>query len=363
MCYLSKSYGGSLSNMVINAAYYCYTIYDCKHNMYYSGSRGVEGRSTHDLGDGYFTSSSVQDFVTRFKNEPHHFKFVVEYFQTRRDALLAEIAYHLDLNVAKHSQFYNAANADMTYCGAGSLLCKDSTGKIYRVSVQEYATGAHKHVCNGRMIARLKSDGSTHSILKTDFDPKIYTTQFADHVSCYDNVLHKKRRIPSNVFYSDPNRFVGITKGLTTWVDKQTNQTVFLTTEEYDKDPDRYEGFTKDKVVIKQDGKTVYYTKEEFKASGIKHPNKGGVGVYDVEDRCCKRISKIEYESNKQRYANTCATHFLIIDGIFFKSRESAEAYYKTSRGKYFPRLLLKDLHQFDKAIKVISREDHMKGK
>lgn len=338
--HLKETYGGSADNMNTNAAYYCYTIYDRLHGMYYSGSRGVEGTAEHDLLSRYFTSSKVVDFKNRMMKDPSAFDIYVEYFKTRADAFEAEVKFHKKHKVGHSKEFYNVAAAGGSNCGAGSVLCKKDDGTIYRVSKAEFKSGKHRHISKGRMCVRLM-DGTTVSIPKEEFNPQIHRTQFADHVLCYDSLLGKKRRIPKEEFDADPNRYVGHTTGKGVFKDIETGKNVMIPCEEAARSP-RYVGCT----------------------AGSKNPglNKNRVVVYDTECRRYTQISVDERRANPTRYANTMTTHFIKLDGILFFERRAADRYYRQTRGRALPRVLIKDLASVDPNIIVISREDHMRG-
>jgi len=201
------TYNGTVNNENLNSAYFCYMIYDRKYNMFYSGSHGVEGRTTHDLFTGYYTSSSVTDFQKRMKDSSEEFKYIIEYFKTRKLAFEAEAQLHKLYNVAKSKYFYNSQNCGETQnCGAGSTSCRDSTGQIYRVSSAEYKTGNHVHACAGKMVVRLKYDNNkTISIDKSEFDPTFHLTQFENYVLCRDLLNNKQVRIPREQFYNEFN--------------------------------------------------------------------------------------------------------------------------------------------------------------
>ena len=360
--YLEESYNGSLSNMLENSAYYCYTLKDTKTGKFYSGSRGVEGSNKHDLLVKYYTSSTVVDFKDRLKKFPNAFEYRVEYFKTRGDAFAAEKDFHQRHHVGKNPSFLNSVTAGGTNCGAGSVLCKDADGNVYRVSVEEYATGKHIHVSKGMM--NIRTDSGIKKIYITDFDPGIHSSEFKDYVLARDTVSGQTCRIPKSVFESD-SRYVGITKGFIVAYDTDTGARVLITKEEFENSNGRYVGNTSGLVpVIDQTtGEKKLIEKENYDKSLYKHHNTGNVVVYSLSKRKNVTISKEEYQINFNDYANLTTKVFYKVDGKFFKSKDLLDRYYRETRGKTVLKISQFEMSKKFNDIETISRKEHEDGK
>lgn len=361
--YLYETYGGQKTNMLLNSVYYCYTIYDTIYGKFYSGSRGVEGTNTHDLLSRYFSSSTVIDFVERMEINPELFKIYVEYFSSRADAFDAERAYHRKFNVGKNQLFYNAINASGTNCGAGSTLCRSDDGTIYRVSVEEYSTGNHKHVSSGMMNIRTES-GEIKKIKVSDYNSNQHISEFKDYVVCVDTITGKSKRIPKDEFYSN-TRYVGITKGKVSAKNKKTGEISIVDSTEFHKKDSEYVGITygEFKVIDRRTGEKRMISKGEYDSTIYKHSNENRVAVYSLLHRKNMQISSDEYRANSDNYANLSTKCFYIVDNLFFKSKDLLDIYYrKTRNGKTVLKTKQNDMTKKFPDIKVITKEQHQNG-
>lgn len=360
--YLKESYNGSLTNMLTNSAYYCYTLKDTETGKFYSGSRGVEGRNEHDLLVKYFTSSTVIDFKNKLKKFPELFEYRIEYFKTRSDAFEAEKSFHQRHQVGKNPSFLNSLTAGGTNCGAGSVLCKDDEGNTYRVSVEEFATGKHMHVSKGMM--NIRTEKGIKKIYTIDFDPSIHSTEFKDYVLALDSVTGKTCRIPKSVFESDC-RYVGITKGLVVAFDTDTKSRVSITKEEFENSNGRYVGNTFGLVsVIDQiTGEKKLVEKGNYDKGLYKHHNTGNVVVYSISKRKNVTIRKEEYQTNSNDYANLTTKVFYKVDGKFFKSKDLLDQYYRKTRNKTVLKVSQFEMSTKFSDIETITKEDHENGK
>lgn len=360
--YLLESYNGSPTNMLTGAAYYCYTLKDIETEKYYSGSRGVEGKSEHDLLVKYFTSSTVVDFKEKLKTSPDLFEYRIEYFKTRTDAFAAEKLFHHKHQVGKNPNFMNSLSAGGSNCGAGSVLCRDSNGNIYRVSIEEFATGNHKHVSKGMM--NIRTDFGVKKIQVSDFDPLVHYTEFNDYVLSLDTVTGKSCRIPKKLFQTDP-RYVGITAGKVVAYDTTTSKRVIVTQEEFDNSDGKYVGHTTGLVPVidRETGKKKIVKKENYDKTLYKHHNTGNVVVYSLVKRKIVTISKEEYYSNSNDYANQTTKVFYKVDGKFFKSKKLLDQYYRKTRGKTLLKIGQFDMSKQFEDIVTITRKEHENGK
>jgi hypothetical protein len=348
--------------MLANSAYYCYTLRDKETGKFYSGSRGVEGSNKHDLLIKYFTSSTVIDFKEKLKKFPHLFEFRVEYFKTRSDAFIAEKAFHQKHQVGKNPNFLNSFTSGGSNCGAGSVLCKDNNGNTYRVSVEEFSTGKHQHVSKGMM--NIRTEAGIKKIYTDEFDSSIYTSEFKDYVLAIDTKTKKTCRIPQSLFSSD-DRYVGITKGLVVAYDTLYGSTVTVTQEEFKNSNGRYVGNTFGLVpaIDRSSGEKILVEKENYNKSLYKHHNTGCLVVYSISQRKIVKISNKDYQENINNYANLTTKVFYEVDGIFFKSKELLDIYYRNTRGKTILKVRQYDISKKFNDIKTITRKEHENGK
>lgn len=360
--YLEESYGGESNNMLERSTYYCYTIYDSKLEMFYSGSRGVENSSNHDLLIKYFTSSTVIDFVKRLKENPEEFSYKIEYFKSREDAFLAEKIFHNIHSVGKNPFFLNSISSGGSNCGAGSVLCKDSDGNTYRVSIKEYANGNHKHISSGMM--NIRTHDGIKRINKDAYDSKIHITEFKNYVVALDKITGKTCRIPKDKFESN-DRYVGLTKGLVVAIDIATDKKIVITKDEFDNNKNKYVGNTYGliPVIERLTNKKLMVKKEDFDKQSFRHFNEGKLTVYSLNDRKIVKITKDEYDKNSSLYSNLCTRYFFEVDGIFFKSKDLLHIYYKKTRGKGVLGLKSSEIELKFIDIHIITREGHMNGK
>lgn len=362
------TYNGTIENELSESAYYCYMIYDKKYNMFYSGSHGVEGRATYDLLDKYFTSSAVTDFRERLKKSSEEFTYTIEYFRTRKLAFEAEANLHQTYNVAKSKYFYNSQNCGAEQnCGAGSTLCRDEHGKIYRVSSKEYKQGNHKHACAGKMVVRLIYDNNrTVSIDKSEFDPKYHLTQFENYVLCKEITTNKQVRIPKEQFdLGKDTKYVGITAGKVSAFDLVENKKCSITQEVFSSNPSRYVGITKGQfpVIDILSGKTVVIKKEVYNKLIHRHYNVGTTTQFSLIAKKNVKITTDEYTKNKGRYANTCTKYFFIVNGTILKNKLDLEMYVQTHYNiKIDKKIKSNELSKAHSFITVISKEQYING-
>ena len=362
--YLECTYGGSTFNELTAGCFFCYTIFDIEKDMYYSGSRGTAKSTEHDLLKNYFTSSKTKDFKFRLRNNRTNFKFRIEYFKSREEAFLAEEAFHRKYDVQKNPSFYNAVNASAKWgekaAATGTVLCLDQNGKSYRVSIDEYKSGRHKHISSERMNVRSK-DGSMKKIYVKDFNPEIHTTQFAGHVSCIDKETGLKRRIPKDEFISS-SRFVGLTSGKAVLKNLITGKNETIPVHKIDKNV--HVGATSGKTCVrnKETGVKITINSADYDREKYKHLNKGKVAVFSLSLKKNIQINVDEFNLNRADYANTGTKVFFKFDGAFLKSRKELENYYYKKVNKHLPRIKAHLLSTFDPNIEVISKDEYCKN-
>jgi hypothetical protein len=360
--YLQESYNGSPTNMLINSAYYCYTLRDTNTGKFYSGSRGVEGSNKHDLLTKYFTSSTTIDFVQKLKEHPKMFEYKIEYFKTRGLAFEAEKLFHKKHQVGKNPLFINSISAGGTNCGAGTVLCKDASGNTYRVTVEEFATGKHLHISKGMM--NIRTDDGIKKIYVEDFDPNTHITEFKNHVLALDTTTGDTCRISKIIFDSNP-KYVGITKGKVVAYDTITGKRVTIPKSEFDNSTGRYIGHTFGliPVIDKVTGEKKIVEKKKYDKDLYKHHNTGNVVVYSLVDRKIVTVSKEEYQTNSSNYANLTTKVFYKVDGKFFKSKDLLDEYYRETRGKTVLKVSQYNMSAKFSDIETIPKEEHENGK
>lgn len=333
MDYLSQSYGGSSIPLYPDKGFCCYTIYDEKRNKYYSGMKSYVGRE-HPVGKTYFTSSTVTDFRTRFSKNPEQFQISVEYFATLIDMVNAEKLFHKKFNVGRNKAFYNAISSSGSNCGAGSVLCKDSDGAVYRVSIEEYKTGKHNHVCKNRMLVYI--DGQSHltSISKDDFDPTRMKTQFEGYVLCFDTETNKNTRIKKEIFEKYPLRYWGITKGQRTAKRIKDGKKITFNDRSYNKDEFYFDCIAKT-IKVYDIHEKIYksITKDEYqKGNGrYQHVNAGFLNRIDLVLMQKRRIPRAEYEHTPNIFASLNADCYYVYEGQIFGSWVKLSRHLKVS--------------------------------
>lgn len=336
MDYLKESYGGLAYNEYDDRCFYCYTIFDIEYNMFYSGYKTNNTSGIPCIGKTYFTSSTVTDFKTRFKTHPEKFKINYEFFRNAASAASAEKEFHRKHDVGRSVHFYNVINSGGSTCGAGSLLCRNNDGTIYRVSTQEYKLGHHKHVSADRMNVLDKNTGKIRKIRKSEFDASTMVTQFSNHVVCYDNEKQCSRRIPREEFYSNGNRYNGITHGTFVVHNKTTGEPVVLKAgTKYDKNIYENRGKAHTVKVYSPDGNKINISREEYKnnKSKFKHTNSLFLNRIDIITGQKRKVSREEYDNNPNQFADLNAKFYYIVDEQTFASWRKLTVHFNI--GKY----------------------------
>jgi len=299
------TYGGLQSNPLESSCYYCYLIFDKECSMYYSGVKTKHRTNKHGLLTTYFTTTSVTDFKKRLIEQPGNFSYKIEYFRTKEEAFDAERRYHDRYDVSRRSDFYNVINASGSNCGAGSVLCMYDNGTTYRVSVEEYQNGKHKHISTSMMNVYDLND-NLMKIHIDDFDPKLHRKELQGFVHALHIPSGNTKRIPREKFIIS-EEYIGITKGRVSCLNIRTGECSMVPITEFN-DNDELVGVTNGKVAVvhKSGGDYILVDKDEYAASKeiFVHPNKGFVVVYDNIDKMNVRVTINEYKKNKHRYTN-----------------------------------------------------------
>lgn len=335
--YLNETYNGFLINPNKNVSYYCYTIKDLENNMYYSGSRTCYD-DIHDLSINYFTSSSVLDFVKRFKTDKNKFKLYVEYFNTLEDSKKAEVDYHKKFNVGQNSSFYNVINASGTLAGTGSLLCKSKDNKIYRVSKLEYTLNRekHNHVSKGKINVYDLQTNKIIKINKYEFNSTLHKHELTDKVHVYDTINNVYKRVSKEIFNTD-STLVGCTKGYVHAYNKLTNKLVKIQNSEYSKDLHYTDSTGKVTAYDKVTNEKVRIDKAHYKLNKDKyyHSNTGKIVVFSKELNRYISILRNEYTLNKDKYLNSTSQTITVYDKITKEKIKLLRNDYINNKDKY----------------------------
>lgn len=326
---LNETYEGSTTPYADDHGFCCYTIYDKEYEMYYSGMKAYQGDS-HPVGITYFTSSTVVDFKTRFKNNTTNFEVKVEYFDTLAKAVEAEKKFHTKFNVGKNPKFYNVQISGGSHCGAGTVLCAKGDGTYYRVSMQEYAKGGHRHTVKGTFLVRTGHNQTLRRVSKAEYIPSIMRKQFEDHILCYDNVSNRNRKIPREEFLSNPDRFVGITKGKCVVYDKVTHEKIIIDAGTMNPATHYSKAKAKTIKVISMDGSIKTINSEDYDKTStqFKHVNSSFVVRVNLLTMQIERVSRVDYHQNPNIYADLRAkSYFETKDGIFGSWRKLTKYY------------------------------------
>lgn len=333
MDYLNDTYGGSPSPHYTDYGFCCYTIYDREYDMYYSGMKAYQGAS-HPVGVTYFTSSTVIDFKSRFKNNTANFDIKVEYFPTLEKTVRAEKEFHAKFNVGKNPKFYNVAISGGSYCGAGTVLCAKGDGTYYRVSIQEYAKGGHRHTVKGTFLVRMLEDGHLCRVTLSDFDPVTMSKQFDKHVLCYDSLFNRNRRIPRLEFEMHPDRYTGITKGKCTVFDKRTHEKITIPAGSLNPEFHYTKGKPKTIKVINNDGDIVNIDVESYYRGHPEYKHLNSLYVVRVNLLTMKRerVKISDYNQNPNIYADLRAKYYYQTDHGIFGSWTKLTQHYGVSK-------------------------------
>lgn len=337
MDYLKETYGGYEKNSLIGRCYYCYTIHDKINNKYYSGFKTRHNTDKHGLLDSYFTSSSVIDFRNRLMNEPENFEYYIEYFNTAEDAAEAERFFHRKHNVGKNPKFYNAISSGGSVCGSGSVLCKDSSGNTYRVSLEEYSKGIHKHVSCEKMNVILKSTGEKIKINIRDYDESKHIKELEGMVHVYDLYDKKFKRIKKEDYINGNGRYVGTTLGKVSVYD-MNNNLVQISTEEYKNNNHLYRHPNDGILTVKnKNGETVKVSSSIYNTNRNEflHHNSGMIVVKDKETGVPVRIGKQEYLENKTKYENNASNNYPCFDSLTGERVNISIDEFKSNRERY----------------------------
>lgn len=333
MDYLIENYGGSTISHHTDYGFCCYTIYDREYDMYYSGMKAYQGQD-HPVGKTYFTSSTVIDFKSRFKNQPNNFDVKVEYFSTLEETVLAEKEFHARFDVGKNRKFYNVQISGGSHCGAGTVLCAKGDGTYYRVSMQEYAKGGHRHTVKGTFLVRMHIDGRLCRVHPAEFDPALMTKQFDNHVLCYDSVFKRNRRIPKSEFELYPERYVGITKGTCTVYDKRTHEKITIPAGRLNPETHYTKAKPKTIKVVNADGDIININADSYHKghSEYKHLNSLYVVRFNLITQKRERVIKEDYYRNPNIYADLRAKHYYETEHGIFGSWVKLTQHYRVSK-------------------------------
>ena len=319
MHYLNETYNGSSTPYYPDHGFCCYTVYDREYDMYYSGMKAYQGAS-HPVGTTYFTSSTVVDFKSRLKNQPHNFEIKVEYFPTLDATVQAEKEFHARFNVGKNPKFYNVQISGGSHCGAGTVLCSKGDGTYYRVSMQEYAKGGHKHTVKGTFLVRMNENNRLCRVSQSEFDPTTMTKQFDKHVLCYDLVFKRNRRIPKSEFDLHPDRYIGITKGQCTVYDRLTHEKITIPAGTLNPQTHYTKGKAKTLKVVNNNGDVINIDVDSYHKGHheYKHLNSLYVVRFNLLTHKRERVRKEDYDRNPNIYADLRAKHYFETEhGIF----------------------------------------------
>lgn len=114
---------------------YLYKIINMTNDKYYIGVRSCDCLPHNDLGYIYFGSSTDKQFKDQQEEYPEVFWYeILNTFETRKQANLAEEILHRELNVVKDSMSYNLCNAPMNFCRSGIIVSDETKKKISKAN-------------------------------------------------------------------------------------------------------------------------------------------------------------------------------------------------------------------------------------
>lgn len=255
--------------------YYVYRISNIIANKHYYGYRSSKTHPSKDLGIKYFSSSSDHSFIIDQKNNKNNYKYkIIKIFDNKLDAIRFESKLHYKFDVRHNDNFYNLSNQSND-----SFLTQN--GELYTlshgwISCEEYKTNKEKYTLHERKLKVL------------------------------DTIYNLEVIIDYDEYNSNKNRYIHASNNKVAVIDKSSNEIVYISTDEYFSNKDKFISTNKGKVAVTNllTKETKLVSVEEFHSNiNLVHPSTGSISVYDNLEKIFKSITKIEYESNRNRYS------------------------------------------------------------
>jgi len=173
-----------------------------------------------------------------------------------------------------------------------------------------------------------------------------YKTFMNDKVTVYDKIERKRIIITKEEFDNNEDRYEGVAKDTITVLDLKDNTYKRIDKKEFAKlKGKRYIGTTYGKlsVIDKETNQLIQITKEEYNKNKEKyiHPNYGKIKVYDCVENKEKIIKSSEFDKRK---------HLKLYN-------MKREIYYFEIDNKYYHLFSFKEIYDFIKTFKILNKE------
>jgi len=186
-----------------------------------------------------------------------------------------------------------------------SLPCIDANGKKYLLKIEDYDPKSHKHQLADTLIVHDQLTNTKISIRLSDYqlDPNRYLTSTKGKVLVRDD--NGKSKLVTKEEYVTGN-YVGHTQGLTTVLNKITNQYQQISVEEFNQNKEKYAGPCAGKVnaINKLTGERKQMPKEAFdKEIWVSLGNK--IFLFSCRNKLTNKVKNVniyEWEFVKDQY-------------------------------------------------------------
>jgi hypothetical protein len=243
-----------------------YTIYKTTNTV--TGEFYVGQHATEDLDDGYLGSGvSLLESIKKYDKE-NFIKNILYVFDNETDMNAKEIEL-----------------VDEDFLSDPLVLNRQSGGtglKSSRKSIVAFDNGKWKRI-------RVE-----------DYNPSIHITPTTGTIRVFDCEKNVIRRIPTQEYHKNKNRYKTASSGKVSVIHRETNQTSSIDLNDYD--PVKHKKVIGG-IVAEVDGKLKYVSKEQFLNDNLKGCHYNKVTVLDKQDGKQKHIIREEYYNNLDRYS------------------------------------------------------------
>ena len=143
-------------------------------------------------------------------------------------------------------------------------------------------------------------NGKWRRIPGVKYNPLVNITPTNGTICVFDTKEKVNRRVPTEEYHNNKNRYLYHSTGKVSVIDKETNKTISIRLEEYE--PKKYKKVFGG-IVAEVDGILQYVTKEQFVKNNLKGCHYNKVTILDNQDGKRKHITREEYYSNPSRYS------------------------------------------------------------
>lgn len=285
--------------------HYVYHITNLTGNLpkYYIGYRSCKCEVKDDP---YFGSSWYLDEHVKKYGKQNFKKKIVKVFETRKEASNYEVLLLTKFDVKNNDNFYNKRSSYMDNLNNhGTVTARlKGTKKYHQIPCEEYKANKDKYetLIGGIIVTE---NGKSRKVSKEEFATGKYTQSTKDTVTVIRDGERKRVKreeiLPTDEKYWSgyipPNPKHGKISVI------YEGNILTVTTEEYYNNKELYKLPQNEKAVqVVKDGKKLFVSKEEYASGDYEHAYKGKVNVYDKVEGISKKVSKEEYNNNRERY-------------------------------------------------------------